>query len=89
MPRKSTSVPFSNEWKTLDIERTYLMGYFYRWRHHLIQAMRQRFPDQSAARALVEALLLGYMRGLDPETRTAFQLSGQLRTSSLSQPACT
>jgi competence protein ComEC len=67
---------FSNEWKTLDIERTYLMGYFYRWRHHLIQAMRQRFPDQSAPRALVEALLLGYKRGLDPETRTAFQLSG-------------
>jgi ComEC/Rec2-related protein len=67
---------FSNEWKALDIERTYLMGYFYRWRHHLIQAMRQRFPDQSAARALVEALLLGYKRGLDPETRTAFQLSG-------------
>ncbi len=67
---------FSNDWKALDIEETYLMGYFYRWRHSLIQAMRERFPDQSAARALVEALLLGYKRGLDPETRAAFQLSG-------------
>ncbi len=67
---------FSNDWKALGIEETYLMGYFYRWRHSLIQAMRERFPDQSAAGALVEALLLGYKRGIDPETRAAFQLSG-------------
>ncbi len=67
---------FSNDWKAFGIEETYLMGYFYRWRHSLIQAMRKRFPEQSAARALVEALLLGYKRGIDPETRAAFQLSG-------------
>jgi competence protein ComEC len=67
---------FSDTWQPLGPEKTYLMGYFYRWRHRLIQTMRTYFPGSPSARALTEALLLGYKRGLDPETRLAFQLSG-------------
>jgi competence protein ComEC len=58
------------------VEAIYLMGYFYRWRLRIIQSLREQFPGGVSARALVEALLLGYKRGLDPETRAAFQLSG-------------
>jgi len=67
---------FSDTWKPLHLEKSYLMGYFYRWRLWLIRAIRGYFPGSSSARALIEALLLGYKRGLDPEVRSAFQLSG-------------
>lgn len=67
---------FSDTWEALSLEKTYLMGYFYRWRMQLIRSIREYFPGTSSARALIEALLLGYKRGLDPEVRSAFQLSG-------------
>lgn len=67
---------FSDNWRPLDLEKIYLMGYFYRWRLWLIRAIREYFPGSKSARALIEALLLGYKRGLDPEVRHAFQLSG-------------
>ncbi len=67
---------FSDTWKPLDLEKSYLMGYFYRWRLWLIRMIREYFPGSESARALIEALLLGYKRGLDPEVRSAFQLSG-------------
>jgi len=67
---------FSDSWKPLELEKSYLMGYFYRWRLWLIRAIREYFPGSDPSRTLIEALLLGYKRGLDPEVRSAFQLSG-------------
>lgn len=67
---------FSDTWKPLDLEKSYLIGYFYRWRLWVIRAIRKYFPGSDSGRALIEALLLGYKRGLDPEVRSAFQLSG-------------
>lgn len=55
---------------------SYGAGYIKRLRQRLIQAMEAHFPGKGSPLALIEALLLGYTRGLDPETRAAFQLSG-------------
>ncbi|GIV24031.1 MAG: ComEC family competence protein [Bacteroidia bacterium] len=54
----------------------YGAGYIKRLRQRLIQAIEAHFPGEGSPLALIEALLLGYTRGLDPETRAAFQLSG-------------
>ncbi|MDW8135067.1 MAG: ComEC/Rec2 family competence protein [Bacteroidia bacterium] len=58
------------------IEWRYVWGYFARLRMHLIGLMRGTFPREGSELALTYALLLGYRRGLDPETRSSFQLSG-------------
>jgi competence protein ComEC len=38
--------------------------------------MLENAPKEDASLAVIQALLLGYKRGVDPETRQAFQLSG-------------
>lgn len=58
------------------VEWTYLGGYFRRVRQRLVQAIQAATPKEGAPLAVIQALLLGYKRGIDPETREAFQLSG-------------
>ncbi|MCS6789624.1 MAG: ComEC family competence protein [Bacteroidia bacterium] len=60
----------------LGIARDYIWGYFLRLRQQLIQAMQRATPAHGSPLAVTQALLLGYKRGLDPETREAFMLSG-------------
>lgn len=59
-----------------EIEPTYVWGYFLRVRQALLEGLRRTAPRQDPVEAVLEALLLGYQRGVDPETRAAFQLSG-------------
>ncbi len=67
---------YSPDVRRLGWEPSYVAGYFLRVRARLIDRLRATFPDTGATRALLEALLLGYTRGLDPETRATFQLTG-------------
>jgi len=59
-----------------EIEPTYGWGYFLRLRQVLLEGLRRTAPRRDPVEAVLEALLLGYQRGVDPETRAAFQLSG-------------
>ncbi|GIV24701.1 MAG: hypothetical protein KatS3mg026_0393 [Bacteroidia bacterium] len=59
-----------------EVEPTYGWGYFLRLRQVLLEGLRRTAPRQDPVEAVLEALLLGYRRGVDPETRAAFQLSG-------------
>ncbi len=58
------------------LEPAYVWGYFLRLRQALLQSLRRTAPRQDYVESVLEALLLGYKRGVDPETRAAFQLSG-------------
>ncbi|MEN2993027.1 MAG: ComEC/Rec2 family competence protein [Bacteroidia bacterium] len=67
---------FTERVEVRGIEPSYLGGYLERWRSGLHRLLTQHSPLPGPPLALIEALLLGYKRGLDPETRAAFQLSG-------------
>lgn len=67
---------FSSEIRWIGRERGYVGGYFLRLRARLIEALQASFPGAGPAQTVLEALLLGYTRGLDPETRAVFQLTG-------------
>ncbi|MCS7298016.1 MAG: ComEC/Rec2 family competence protein [Bacteroidia bacterium] len=67
---------FTERITSLGIETGYWRGYFQRWRQSLIQLMQEKAPAGGAPFSLIQALLLGYKRGIDPEVREAFQLSG-------------
>ncbi len=67
---------YADSVRFLGIARQYLFGYIARIRLALVEAMRTHFPGSERTLALLQALVLGYKRGVDPETRAAFQLSG-------------
>ncbi|MCS7162202.1 MAG: ComEC family competence protein [Bacteroidia bacterium] len=67
---------FTEQVEAIEVEKSYLGGYLERWRSGLHRLLTQHSPLPGPPLALIEALLLGYKRGLDPETRAAFQLSG-------------
>lgn len=67
---------FSEKVESAGIEKNYWRGYLQRLRYELIQTMNETAPAKGVALAAVQALLLGYKRGLDPEVQSAFQLSG-------------
>lgn len=67
---------FSERVEPGEIQRDYWYGYFQRVRQHLVMRMQAAAPAHGAPLAVIQALLLGYRRGVDPEVRDAFQLSG-------------
>lgn len=67
---------FSEKVEAGSVEWRYVRGYFQRWRYYLVQKMQVSAPTQGAPLSVIQALLLGYKRGIDPEVREAFQLSG-------------
>lgn len=67
---------FSDRIQSGEIERAYWRGYFQRMRQRLIARMQASAPVEGAPLAVIQALLLGYRRGVDPEVREAFQISG-------------
>ncbi|MCS6895573.1 MAG: competence protein ComEC family protein [Bacteroidia bacterium] len=67
---------FTEKVATLGIERSYWRGYFQRLRQKLIAGMNEVAPERDGALGVIQALLLGYKRGVDPEIQSAFQLSG-------------
>ncbi|MCS7152473.1 MAG: ComEC family competence protein [Bacteroidia bacterium] len=67
---------FSEEVEKGKIEPLYLFGYFQRLRQAIIAKMESTSPLSGAPLAVAQALLLGYKRGIEPEVRETFQLSG-------------
>lgn len=67
---------FSEKVEAGSIEWGYVRGYFQRLRAYLVQKLQASAPAQDPPLYVIQALLLGYKRGLDPEVREAFQLSG-------------